>query len=249
MLLQFFRQTLYLPIYNLLIAVVYIIPGHSVGWAIVIVTTLVRLLLLPSTKKMLSAQTAMKKLQPQLTAIKEKHHGDRQAEAKATMELYKQHKVSPWGSCLPMIVQYPLLIVLYFVFRDGLTPLHFDANLYSFTPRPEFINAHFLGLDLAQPDKYFLPVIVAGLQLIQSLQMTGVKTLFGKKSKTDSTQRLIGYQTVFMFPILTYIIALKLPAALPLYWGVTTLFMVIQQWLLTRGNKDEVSVAVRRTET
>lgn len=251
MFIAFFRTILYLPIFNLLIWLVNYMPGHSVGLAIIIVTVLVRLLLLPSTRKMLAAQTNMKKLQPQLEEIKKQHKGDKQAEAKATMELYKQHKVSPWGSCLPLLIQYPLLLVLYFVFRDGLSMQHFDANLYHFIPRPDSINTQLLGIDLAQPDKIYLPVIVAVLQLLQSLQMTGFKNLFGKKKeKQDAATRIIGYQTVFLFPIFTYIIALKLPAALPLYWGITTLFMIGQQLVINRvrkgGSNTAVTVSVRK---
>lgn len=225
----FIKTILYIPLYNALIFLVWLAPGHNVGLAIIVLTILIRLALAPSTNKTFKAQKEMKALQPKLDEIKAKYSKEEQAQK--TMELYKEHKVNPLGSCLPMLIQLPIIFVLYKVFQVGLSTSHFQM-LYSFMPRPETVNAMFLGINLAKPEKFILPLIVSALQLLQMWQMQ--KYTGPAKKPADGKQAdmatMMTKQMMYLTPVMMFIISIRLPAALPLYWGVTTLFAIGQQW-------------------
>lgn len=248
---DFLKVILYKPLFNILVFLVWLIPGHSVGWAIIILTVLVRLALYPSQKKSIESQKKMQEIQPKMEEIKEKYKDDQQAQAEATMSLYKQYKINPLSSCLPLLIQLPILIVLYRVFTAGLNTDRFNELLYTFTPRPETVNALFYGLDLSQPSIY-LAILAGVLQLIQSRQM--MKNQPKKKGKKDKMGILGDFssQMVYIFPIFTVIIAMKLPSALAIYWIVTTLFMIIQQKMVfskkTKIDPKGISVKVRKNK-
>lgn len=227
------RTILYKPLFNALIFFVWLIPGNNVGVAIIILTILVRLLLWPSSLNALKEQKKMKDIQPRLEEIKEKFKDDKEKQARATMEFYRSSGVNPFGSCLPLLIQLPILIILYYVFQAGMDTSRFN-NLYSFTPRPDFINTHFFFIDLAKPDRYLLPYLAGIAQFVQSWQMTKLQSQPDKKkeetSQQDAFQKAMSSQMLYMMPFFTVLISWSLPAALPLYWVVTTLFAIFQQW-------------------
>lgn len=224
------KLILYQPLFNALIFLVWLIPGHNVAWAIIILTIIIRLILVPSSLKAARAQLRMRDLQPEIQKLQAKYKGDKQKQSQALMEFYKVNKIHPLGSCLPLLIQFPILIVLYYVFINGLDTSHFDL-LYSFIPRPETINTMFLGLDLAKPDRWILPVIAGVLQYFQSRQL-----IPPAKQGTQDTQAMISKQMMYMMPLFTVIIAGQLPAALPLYWIITTIFGIAQQWYAAKKN-------------
>ena len=254
---EFFKTILYKPLFNLLIWFVWLIPGHDVGWAIIILTVLIRLALYPSQKKSIESQKKMTEIQPELEEIKKKYP-DQQAQAQATMDLYKRYKINPLSSCLPLLIQLPILIILYRVFTVGLTTDRFDL-LYNFTPRPEFIDTMFYGLNLATPSIY-LAVLAGVLQFIQSWQMTKTQNKAKKEDKalvkkSNAPENMMGNfskQMMYIFPVFTVIIAIKLPSALALYWVITTLFMVIQQYFVYKSkpkiDNRGVSVSVKNSK-
>lgn len=226
---------LYEPLYNALMFFVWLVPGHGVGWAIIILTIIIRLILLPSTNKALKKQVHMRSLQPQIEAIKEKYKDKKEEQAKALMDFYREHKVYSLGSCLPMLVQLPVLFVLYYVFRVGLDKSRFDL-LYSFMPHPDTLNTYFFGINLATPEPWILPIL-AGILLYIQLRQTQGLTGGGKKAQKgqqeDISQMMSKQMTIFM-PLMTVFVARSLPAALGIYWVVTTLFGIVQQWWLFR---------------
>ena len=162
------------------------------------------------------------------------------------MDFYSQNKINPFSSCLPLLIQLPILIVLYYVFKSGLNTDRFEELLYNFTPHPATVNTMFLGMDLSQPNIY-LAIITGALQFWQTKQMMPKEE--PKKpddnNKQSAFQGILNKQMLYIMPIFTVIIAVKLPAALPLYWSVTTLFMVAQQAiLLKKNNTDKKGVTV-----
>lgn len=222
-----YNEAIYRPLLNLLVFFYNIIPGHDIGVVIVLLTILIRLILAPSFHKSLKSQKALNDLQPKLSELKEKHKDNKEAQARALMDLYKEHKINPLGSCLPLLVQLPVLIALYQVFNKALN--NHLAGLYSFVAQPEMINPKFLGLvDLSKPSIAF--GVVAGLaQYWQS------KLMMPKNpGNQDATAKAMALQTTYVLPVISVIIAIKLPAGLPLYWIVTTLFAVGQQYWINR---------------
>lgn len=233
----FLKLILYQPLYNALIFLVWLMPAHNVGAAIIILTIIIRLILLPSSLKATRQQKRMRDLAPEIQALQAKYKDDKQKQAQAMMEFYKENQVNPLGSCLPLLIQLPILIILYYVFINGLDTQRF-VLLYSFMPRPEFLNTSFFGLDLAKPDKFILPVLAGILQYFQSRQLMAVTAPSGS-DKAQEMQAMLSKQMMYLMPIFTIIIAGRLPAALPLYWAVTTLFAIVQQWWVFRDKGEK----------
>ena len=227
-----FKLILTQPLINLLVLGYNYIPGHSIGLVIILLTIFVRLLLAPSFHKSLKSQRSMTMLQPKMNEIRERHKDDREAQAKAMMELYKEHKINPLGSCLPLLIQLPILIALYSVFRIALGNQQIASYLYPFVHNPGIINPTFFKIvNLSQPS-WVLGVFAGLAQYWQSKIM-----LSGAEKSNDDTQNAMAMQTLYILPLVTIFISLRLPAGLPLYWITTTLFAVVQQYYIMRNNK------------
>lgn len=216
-----FRTILTYPLLNLLVFFYNFIP--DIGIVIIGLTVLIRLLLLPSFHKGLKHQKELQDLQPKMDEIKQKYKDDKERQAKALMELYSVHKVNPLKSCLPLIVQLPVLIALYQVFIQSLKGQAL-VGLYSFVPNPGMIDPMFLNwLNLAEKS-VVMAALAAVLQFFQS------RMLMPKKASLDPTAKMMSAQTLYVLPILTFIFGIQFPAGLTLYWLVTTLFGIGQQY-------------------
>jgi len=232
--------------YNLLILVTAIVPGHFVWVSIVVITILLRLAFLKPTISMTKMQHKQKALQGRINELKERHKGDKQAEQKATMDLYKQEGVNPLGSCLPMIVQLVVLIGFYGIFtKIGLGGGVKTDILYSFVPHLESINNGFLGIDLTEKVMtiaknggwqivvaWALTILTAGTQLIQSLQTKALQPATNPGDQSAAFSKALNNQFIFLFPVMAGYISYTLPAALSLYWITQTVFMIFQQKLV-----------------
>jgi len=229
-LILLYNDVIYRPLLNTLVFFYNIIPGHDIGVVIILLTVLIRLILAPSFHKSLKSQKKMNDLQPKLNDLREKHKDNKEAQAKAMMDLYKEHKINPLGSCLPLLIQLPILIGLYQVFRTALGG-HDIAGLYSFVKAPAQISPYFLHwVNLSTPSWIF-GVFAGAAQFWQS------KLMMPKTPGQDMTARAMSVQTTYVLPLLSVFIALKLPAGLPLYWIVTTLFAVGQQYYIIRSQE------------
>jgi len=232
----FIKLILYRPLFNALMLLVFIMPGNNVGLAIIVLTIIVRLILMPSSLKAMHQQRRMQELQPEIQALQEKYKDDRAKLAEELTRYYKENKINPLGSCLPLLIQLPILIILYYVFINGLSTERFDL-LYDWMPRPDTVKTMFLGLDLSKPDRWILPLIAGALQFVQSWQIMPKMKPTGGDNKQQMAQ-MMSKQMMYLMPVFTVFIAGRLPAALPLYWAVTTLFSVGQQWWVYRGKPE-----------
>lgn len=227
--------------YNLLVSLTWLVPGHYVWVAIVIITVILRLVFLKPTFQMTHMQHKQKSLQGEINKLKEKHKDDKKAEQQATMELYKREGINPLSSCLPMIIQLIVLIGFYQIFtRVGLGPIKTDI-LYSFTPHNGVLNSSFFGLDLSKKVinlvklggwmrlAYLLPILAGITQLIQALQTKALQPKPAPNAKGDSFQNALNTQFIYLFPIMTAYISYTLISALSIYWITQTVLMVIQQ--------------------
>ena len=240
------KVVLYQPLFNLLAFLTWLIPGHNIGLAIIALTFLIRIALIPSSNKAIRAQKKIKDLNPQIEELKKKYP-DKQEQAKQMMTFYKVNKINPLSSCLPLLIQLPILFIMYYVFRTGLTTDRYDELLYSFTPHVAMINTKFLWMDLLQSDKlYILPVLAGLMQFIQSRQMVPISTK-SDKPKSDM-QDIMQKQMLYILPFTTVLISLSLPSALSLYWVASILITIIQQKIVmnNKGAKADVSVSVRQ---
>src|SRR3990167_6231456 len=118
--IEFFNAVFYQPLFNLLIFLYTILPGHDLGIAIILLTVFVKIILFPLSWKQTDAQYKMQELQPKLKEIKEQHKDNKEALALAQIQIFKDHKINPLSSCLPLLVQFPFLIALFYVFQNGI---------------------------------------------------------------------------------------------------------------------------------
>lgn len=209
----------------------------SLGLAIILLTVAIKALLIPLTLPAMRSAIKMRDLKPEIDALKAKHKGDPQALQQAQLALFKDNKINPAAGCLPYLIQFVILIVLYQVFMKYL-----QSGSSS-------VNTQFLWLDLTQPDPYYIMPIIAGLtQFVLSLMVlpgasaSAEKTLaLSTKTKSDDAKadqmadmaQSMQNQMVFMMPIMTVFFTLRFPSGLALYWIVSTLVSIVQQYLVS----------------
>lgn len=187
------------------------------GWAIVLVTVVIKLAFYRLSATSYKSMAGMRKLQPKLQALKERYGDDKAKISQATMELYRQEKVNPLGGCLPILIQIPVFIALYWVLLESV----------------ELRQAPFMFWikDLAAADPYHvLPIIMGATMLIQQ--------------KLNPTPPDPMQAKVMMFlPILFTGLFWNFPAGLVLYWIVNNSLSILQQWYITRkyGEDDKSS--------
>lgn len=231
-----FNIFLYKPIFNFLVLVYNYFPLHDFGLSIIIVTVVIRFILYIPSVKAVESQRAIQKLQPKINEIQKKYKDDKEKQAQETLELYRQEKINPFSGLFLILIQFPILIALYTVFSSGLKPGEL-LNLYSFIPNPGHINPLFFNIiDLSGPNLVF--AVLAGLA-----QFFQTKMLLPKPDKNQKTgaevSALVQKQMVYIFPFITIAILYKLPSALGLYWIVSGIFSIIQQYFIIK--KDKVS--------
>jgi YidC/Oxa1 family membrane protein insertase len=220
------------------------LPGHDIGLAILVLTVLIRLILFPLYYQSIKSQKALQDIQPKVEALKKQYANEKEKMAQELMNLYKKDKVNPFSSCLPLLIQFPFLIAVYQVFRQGLSSKGFEM-LYPFVVRPEHINPMFLGfINLAVPS--LVLAVLAGLaQFWQTKMLMAQKPplIKGKEiegSADEKTMAMMNKQMIYFMPIFTVIIGASLPAGLTLYWFITTLLMALQQvWMFGKKGKEE----------
>ena len=252
---QLWYGIFYRPIYNGLIFLTNVLPFHDLGFAIILLTILIRTILIMPSQKAMKEQRKMQELQPRLNKIKEDYKGDQQKIASETMALWKEAKVSPFGSCLPILLQFPFLIAVFYAIKDGLNP---DNSYLLYTTYANFsfqdINVHFLGiLDLTKANLYVLPLIIGGLQFIQmklSLAKKAQKAKENDPNKKDKNEmEMANSMMIYMMPVMIAVFTASVPAGVGLYWGASTTYGIIQQIIVNRGPmpgpKNDPSVKVK----
>jgi YidC/Oxa1 family membrane protein insertase len=234
-----FQIIFYQPIFNLLVWLYNVIPGHDIGVAIIVMTVIIRALLWPLSRQSIRSQKALQEIQPKVEELKKKYAGNQQEQGKAMLALYKENKVNPFSSCLPLLIQLPFLWAVFRVFQAGLKNGSLDL-VYSFVARPESINAVSLGfLNLAKPN-YVLAILAGAAQFWQAKMMITKKpAIKSPESKDENMAAMMNKQMLYMMPVLTVFIGVTLPGGLTLYWFITTLLMALQQLYMFRKKDTE----------
>lgn len=232
----------YQPIYNSLIYIISVIPGYNLWLAIIFLTVLLRLILFIPAQRGLESQRKLQELQPRIKKIQEKYKNDQQKSAQETFALYKEYKVNPFGSCLPLLIQLPILIALFYVIKTGLNP---DNVYLLYAPLQNFdlslINTNFFGiLDLQQKEVFVLPLIVAALQFIQMKLSLGRTKKPEEKKKSNKLEKkggkpagqemqMASKMMVYVLPIMLALFTASVPSGVGIYWGTSTIFGIAQQ--------------------
>jgi len=178
------------------------------GWSIIFLTFVVKLLFFPLSAASYKSMARMRKLQPEMARLKELYGDDRQKMSQEMMAFYKKEKVNPMGGCLPMLIQMPVFIALYWVLNESVELRH--------TP---FI---FWLTDLSQKDPYYVLPVLNGISMfvLQTLQPAPPDPMQAKVMRLMP----VAFSFFFMF----------FPAGLVLYWTVNSILSIAQQWTITR---------------
>ncbi len=237
-----FQTLIVQPILNLLIWLYNVVPGNDIGIAVILLTIIVKALLWPLTMQQIKQQKALQEIQPKIDEIRSRLKDDKDAQAKELLELYKRDKVNPAASCLPLLLQLPVLIGLYQALSKGLASKGLDL-LYPFVANPGMVNHMFLGfVDLSKPN-YVLAVLAGIVQYFQTSRMlkkpnalsAPPKEVQGTPAAEDESMAAsMNKQMVYMMPLVTVFIGITLPGGLSLYWLVMSLLTFLQQELLMR---------------
>jgi len=221
------------PLLNGLVLLVKNLPYHDMGLAIIILTIAVRFIILPFTHKATVTQVKMKKLEPELKEIKEKHKNNSQEQAKKTMELYKQHGINPISGVLTLIIQIPIIFALYKVFLGGtnFNPIH----LYSFVVAPDFVNIDFLGFFDISQKSYTFPFLAALTQFFQmKLSIPPIKKQDMGNTFKDNLAKSMNVQMRYIMPAFIFFIGLSLSSGIALYWTTMNIFAIVHETIVRR---------------
>lgn len=222
------------------------------GLSIILLTVVVRLVLLPLGIKQTKSMREMQRIQPEMRRVQQKHKGDRQKANEELMKLYKEHGVNPFGGCAPLLLQFPVLIALYWVIRRPLAYLQHVSDW----ALPQALNEHplgvqqWLGLRLdcsattalgGRPGEALDVVCGTGvISVIPYVVLIGIMgfTTYYQQKQMQAAQGANNPQAAQMqmlmriMPLFLVVIGWSFPAALVLYWTVTNLWTIGQQRLI-----------------
>jgi len=178
------------------------------GWTIIAFTILIKLIFFPLSAASYRSMARMKVVTPKMTAIRERHKGDPQKMNQAMMELYKTEKINPLGGCLPIVVQMPIFIALYWVLNSSV----------------EMRGAPWMGWihDLTRPDPFFILPVLYAISMFVTMKLN--------PQPADPAQA----KMMLFMPLIFSVMFLFFPSGLVLYWVVNNLFSIAQQWVITK---------------
>ncbi|MCX6002580.1 MAG: YidC/Oxa1 family membrane protein insertase [Chloroflexi bacterium] len=222
------------PILNGLIALSQVCYNNF-GLAIIVLTIVVRIVLMPLTFKQTQSTKAMQAMQPKLQELQKKYARNQQKMQQEMMRLYKEAGINPLGCMWPMLIQMPIWIALYQSIMQALaaTPenlLMLSQHLYSWDIVGQAIplNEEFLGLKLSQPDPTLILAILVGLSMwVQQKMVTA--------PSTDPKQAQMASMTTMMMPMMFAFFTLSFPSGLALYWVVSNIIGIVIQYFVGGG--------------
>ena len=259
-----FTAILVKPFATVLVAIYHVLfllhVPFALGFSIILLTILIRVILHPFTSSQLQAQKKMQALSPHLAKLKQKHKGDAKRIQTETMKLYKEHGINPAAGCLPLVIQLPILIGLYQVLQKvvALNGKTFIASIKGLVYFPNALvptkqwDTSFFGLPLGQtPGKLLpsigflillIPLTTIVLQLIQAKMMMSksVKEYPSdspkeKKEKEVKEDMMAGVQSqmLYLMPLMIGFFSYSFPLGISLYWNTLNIFGIIQQYRIS----------------
>jgi len=239
--IQLFNVILYQPLLNLLVFFYNVVPGSDVGVAIILLTIIIKLILYPLSQQSIKGQKALQDIQPKMDEIKKQYSNDKEKQAQALMQLYKDQKVNPFSSCLPLLIQLPILLAVYQVFRTGLSSNSLDL-LYPFIQNPGQLNPIAFGfLDLSKSN-IVLALLAGAAQFWQAKMLSTKKpAIKSAGAKDENLMAAMNKQMLYFMPVTTVFIGISLPGGLVLYWFLVTILTALQQLIVFKKNRNNGS--------
>ena len=190
----------------------------------------------------------MRSLEPELARIREEHKNNQEEQARRTMALYKEHGVNPFSGCVMLLIQLPILIAMYQVFLLGAEDV--GAYLYPFVSAPESLRTVFLGVIDLTGKSIFLAALSGLTQFVQMklavpTPPTGSKKnepTNGETSQKTDISRMMTMQMTYVMPVVIFMIGLRFPAAVSLYWTTMNIFAIIHE-MIVRKKAESIRMA------
>lgn len=189
------------------------------GVAIILVTVVIKLILYPLTVKQVKGMKAMQDMQPKMKELQEKYKDNKEKLNKEMAIMYKESGVNPLSGCLPLLVQMPILMGIFFAIRD-----------YHYAHMPSFLWI----ADLSGPDQFLLGTLPYGL-FLPILPILSAATTYIQQKQTSSDSNPQAKMMMNLMPLFIGYISITFPAGLVLYWVVSNIFQIGQQWWMYRG--------------
>jgi len=217
---KLFNSLIYRPILNLLVWIYQNLAFDHLGIAIIILTIIIRFILLPFFYKSSKDQALIRKIQPKVDKIKKKYKDDKEKQAQKLMELYKAYELNPFSGFLLLIIQLPIFIGLFQIFKNSELIIETFSN-------PTLFNI----INLTETSM-ILVVIAAAVQYFQAKTSLGAQQ--NTKQKTNNPMGKFGKYMVYIGPVLSFIVLSQLPSALAVYWIISAIFSSIQHIIINK---------------
>jgi YidC/Oxa1 family membrane protein insertase len=239
MLSAFFGALIYNPLYNGLVFFVGVIPTHDMGLAVIALTIVVRIILFPLSRSAIDAQLAMKKVAPEVEVLKKKFKKNSAEQSQAIFALYKERNIHPFASFGLVLIQFPVLIALYWVFYRGGFPLINTALLYPFVHAPSSVSMVFLGLIDMNSRSALLAILAVVTQYMYTRLSMGPREKTPDSSPVEASlsgdmAKSFDLQARYVLPLMIGVIGYTIAAAAPLYWAASNTFMIVQELVAGR---------------
>ncbi len=230
----------YQPLYNILILIVGTIAFNNLALAVIILTVIIKALLWPLSKKAIVSQIKMKALGGEISKLKTKYPA-KEEQAKKTFELYKKNGVNPFSSCVVILIQFPIIIALYYVFWKGFNS---PDLIYSFVSMPEGVVNTLFGIDVTKPHVLF--AILAGLSQFAQLTLSPTRVKSSEMTNTGNIQEAVSNnmqkQMRFVLPVIITIVSIKLSVAVAIYWITSNIVTIIQEKTVKKHEHSQIVV-------
>jgi YidC/Oxa1 family membrane protein insertase len=231
-----FKTIFFTPLYNGFVFLIGTLPFLDAGIIIVLFTVIVKLALFPLSKSSIRTQLLMKRLEPETNRIKEKYKNDKEGQARAMMAFYKENKINPLSGIVLVLIQFPILIALYWVFLRSNLPT-IDCGLIYSSLKSTFcqlpMKMDFLGLINIHSKSYVLAVLAGIAQFAQTKLSMPPSSPDAKGIGADIT-RAMQTQMKFVMPLIIVFIAYKYTAVVALYLITSAIFAIGQELYLRR---------------
>lgn len=219
-----YTEILSRPLFNAVVFLYNVLPWNDFGLAIIVLTTLIRILFFPLSIRTVRSQKELNQLNPKMQEIKQRFKNDKSAQSTEIMKLYKDNNINPLSGCLPLLIQLPILIGLYSAFIAGLKPESLNM-LYGFISNPGTINKISLGFIDTTSKMPLLAIFAGGAQFIQAWTAKAQN----QGLSANKEMAALNSQMLYFFPVMIVVIGWNLPAGLVLYWITTTVFSILEQ--------------------
>ncbi|MDO8430596.1 MAG: YidC/Oxa1 family membrane protein insertase [Candidatus Taylorbacteria bacterium] len=218
------------PLYNGLIFLFDVFPWIDAGFAVIIFTIIVRLILFPLSKKSIVTQVRMKEIEPELNKLKQTVT-DKQQQALKVMELYRKKGINPFSSFLLLLLQLPIIWALYHIFVNSGLPIVNSSLLYGFVNIPT-IDMSFLGIFDINVRSVLLSIVAAIAQYLQlHFSLASVPPTPGEAPNPISDMMK---NMKYIFPVMIFLFSFSVSAVVPIYWTVSSLFTLGQELVVRR---------------